>query len=305
MSTHAVVAALIASLVVGCVPTPASPSGTGGAEPPHPTDGVLGPVGVPGAFHLDFADEFDGTSLGPAWYPNRWFATTCSAGAGADELQFYTRRSTNVSVSGGNLRLTARRELYACGEWGGSRQFTSGWVQTGGSRDVGGVNARPGATCSVGCVVEVRVRIDGGAQTFPAVWLLPVDESGPTTRYPSRPEIDAVEHYRSWTSWEHHIHTECEDGPVDAGRSHAGPDLTAGFHTVAVHWRSPQRIDWFVDGRLSWSYTGCGIPSPGDEMYVILNHAVGGAAPDPPLTEQFPKEMLVDYVRIWSEHAHG
>lgn len=273
-------------------PTVPTPPSARGARP-------LGPVG---SFRLLFADDFDGSSLGPAWYPNRWFATTCAPGAGTPEEQFYTPRPANVRVHGGSLHLVAQRETYSCGEWGGTKQYTSGWVQTGGSRDVGGVNRSPGFTCGVGCFVEARVRMPAGGMTFPAVWMLPVrpGTGGADASYPSRPEVDIVEFWDSWGSWEQHVHSVCGAGSIDEGHSHRGADASAGFHTVGLWWRSPSQLEWYVDGVRTWSYTGCGVPGAGEQMYVILNHAVGHAAPSPARSERFPKDMAVDYVRVWT-----
>lgn len=274
---------------------PSSPD----APPPNGGTGVS-PLGVSGEFELAFDDEFDGTALADHWYPNRWFATECSVGASSGEEQIYTPRASNVSVSGGYLRLTARRENYRCAEWDATAAYTSGWIQSGGSRDAGGNDAAPGFTCTVGCFVETRIRMPAGAVTFPAVWLMPLDVADGKRQYASRPEIDVVEFYRSWTSWEHHVHLSCGGLEVDRGRSHADVDASEGFHTVAVWWRTPERIEWYVDGELTWSYTGCGVPAPDQEMYLILNQAVGGAAPSHSGSEPFPKTMMVDYVRAWS-----
>lgn len=261
------------------------------------------PVGPSGEFTLLFSDDFDGEELADAWWPNRWFADQCSSGAGDPELQWYTRLPENVSVSGGMLHLTARRETYSCGEWAdrfpATRQFTSGWVQTGGSADRNGVNAPVGFSCTVGCYVEASVKMPEGALTFPAMWMLPVEDSGRSRSYPTRPEIDVVEFYDRWDSWEHHLHTTCSGSPRSFGETFAGPDSTGGFHTVGMWWRSPSRLEFYVDGRPAWTYTGCGIPGAGVQMYLILNHAVGHAAPNPQPSEPFPKTMLVDYVRAW------
>lgn len=279
---------------------PTTPPTTPPSPPPVGVPG--GPKGVAGSFRLLFSDEFEGSTLGPAWYANRWFATECAPGAGRPEEQFYTSRPQNVSVHGGALHLTAIRETYSCREWGGTKQFTSGWVQTGGSRDVGGRNVPPGFTCTVGCFVEASVRMPPGGLTFPAVWMLPVrrSASGADAQYPSRPEIDIAEFWDTWSSWEHHIHSACGGRSVDVGSTHVGPDASAGYRTIGVWWRSPNHLEWYVDGVLSWTYTGCGVPGAGEEMYIILNHAVGHAAPSPSRGEPFPKDMAVDYVRAWA-----
>ena len=272
------------------------------APVPPPSSVAGSPLGVAGNFRIAFSDDFDGGSLGPAWYPNRWFATNCSAGAGNPEEQWYTTRPENVSVSGGVLHLTARRENYSCGEWGGgTKRYTSGWVQTGGSRDKGGRNVAPGFTCGVGCFVEARVKMPAGGMTFPAVWMLPVRESqgNVDARYPERPEIDILEFWETWSHWEHHIHSVCGNGNVDQGATFRGPDAASGFHTVGLYWRSPNQLEWYVDGVRAWTYTGCGVPGAGERMYIILNHAIGHAAPSPSSSEPFPKDMQVDYVRAW------
>lgn len=248
----------------------------------------LQPQGVSGDFSLVFQDEFSGTELNDAWYPNRWFATNCAPGAGSNEDQIYTTRESNVSIAGGNLRLTAQRENYNCAEWGQSRPFTSGWVQTGGSRDVGGINKDPAFTCSVGCFVEASIKMPAGEVTFPAVWMLSTDGYN----YPSRPEFDIIEFYETWDRWKQHLHLDC----ANPGFTYNGSDATDGYHTVGLWWQEDS-IKWYVDGVETFSYNGC-VPI-NKEMYVILNHAVGGAAPEPSEMEQFPKTMLIDYVRVW------
>ena len=41
-------------------------------------------------------------------------------------------------------------------------------------------------------------------------------------------------------------------------------------------------------------------PGAGERMYIILNHAIGHAAPSPSSGEPFPKDMQVDYVKAWN-----
>jgi beta-glucanase (GH16 family) len=251
-----------------------------------------------------FDDEFSGSALDQSrWYPNRWFAASCASGATSNELQYYTGRQSNVAVGGGSLHLTARRGAYHCGEasWTGNSAYTSGWVQTGGSRASDGSSRQPGFTLGLG-YVEARIKLPRGKGLWPAVWMLQTYRDGAgTQQYPSRAEIDNLEVLGdSPKTWRFNVHLP---GDVDEGSNFAGPDSTAGWHTIGV-WRKADRIVWFVDGRQTWSYSGPSVPDPDDRMYVVLNLAVGGDWPGAPdAGARFPAQMLVDYVRAWKPAA--
>jgi hypothetical protein len=265
----------------------------GGRRLVSPAPGSATPP--PGWSTLVFHDDFNGAGLDRThWYPNRWFADTCSFGANPNtEVQSYW--ADNVRQPGdGALHLVAQREARPCAEngWSGTKPFTSGWVQTGGAH--ADANVAPGVTCAGDCYWDVTFQMSGGAVLFPAVWLMPVNG----TSYPSRPEIDAVEFAQSYTRWSQHIHFDC----TDAGRSPAYPGASAAdgaWHHIGIAVEPGHKITWYVDGVESWSYTGCGIPAANQQMYLILNVAVGGAAAVPPANEPFPKEMLVDDVALW------
>ena len=58
-------------------------------------------------------------------------------------------------------------------------------------------------------------------------------------------------------------------------------------------------IAWYLDGREVWRYTDAATIS-GEDMYLLLNMAVGGEWPGPPTKKtKFPSDYLVDYVRVW------
>jgi hypothetical protein len=272
-------------------PLPSSPPSTPPTSPPPSTPGA-GPAGWP---TLAWQDTFDGAGLDRTrWYPNRWFADTCSFGANPNtEVQSYWADNV-VQPGDGTLRLVAKREARPCAEnsWSGTKPFTSGWVQTGGAN--ADADVAPGVTCAGDCYWEVTFKMSPGAQLFPAVWLMPVNGSS----YPSRPEIDAVEFTKSWTAWTHNIHFDC----ADARRSpdYQGAAITDGqWHRIGISVEPGNRITWYVDGVQTWAYTGCGIPSAAQQMYLIVNVAVAGQAPYPPDGEPFPKEMVVDRVALY------
>lgn len=252
------------------------------------------------AWRQVFGDEFEGSALDRGrWYPSRWFAAHCAPGATPGELQYYTDRPANVSVSGGYLHLTARREQFNCGEgaWAGTKAYTSGWVQTGGSDASDGSEVEPGFTLGLG-YAEARFKVPPGKGLWSAFWMLPVrGEDG--NEYPTRPEIDNLEILGdSADVWRLNLHLL---GGIDENHHFDGPDTTAGWHTIGV-WRKANRIQWFADGRPIWSYSGPSIPGAGVRMYLILNLVPGGDYPGiPDAATKFPAEFLVDYVRAWEQ----
>jgi beta-glucanase (GH16 family) len=249
------------------------------------------------ARHVTWVDGFDGSSVdGGTWYPNRWFASTCAAGATSGEQQWY--RPSAVAESGGKLVLTASAGANSCseGSWGGTKSYSSGWAQTGGSRSVDGTTA-PGRTFLYGRV-DVRFRADAGRGLWPAIWLLAPGTASTSGKlpYPSRPEIDVLEvHGDAPGLWRFHLHSTDRTGAnVDPGQEYAGPDTSTGYHTASVDWRA-DHITWFVDGVARWTYRGAGIPN--QPMYLIVNLAVGGIAGTPD-SAAFPAHMQIDSVQI-------
>lgn len=236
------------------------------------------PPPVAGDWRLIFRDEFSGAALDPVWRTAQYWDHEVTV-VGKDELQAYD--ATGVSVGGGLLRLTARRDDTH------GVPYTSGLVMTGGERSL---PASPRFNFRFG-FVEVRAKLPAGVGLWPAVWMMPAnyhDDLG---------ELDVVE-----------VFTE---DPTEAlfathrGRRQdvhdwEGPDLSQDFHTYAMEWR-PNHVAWFVDG-VERARTSSRSLVVQEAMYLILNLAVGGRFQDPPNdTTVFPATMEVDYVRVWQE----
>ncbi len=290
ISRLARVGALAAALVLlaTCTPRPTAPKLITATRPaPAHRATAVAKVQPPKVL---FDDEFSGTALRSAWYPNRWFATTCSKGATTGETQYYSR--AQAKVAGGYLRLTAQRPAYTCNEgtWKGTLPYSSGWVQTGGASTDTGLRAKPGFTFLYGHV-DVRFREPAGKGLWPGIWLAADGGPGAPQSYPWPPEIDLLESYGDPTIWSFHVHLA---GSVDSGRDFVGPNTSTQFHTVSLDWR-PTKITWSIDGKPAYSYTGRNIPKV--PMYLIVNLATGGAA-GPTDTGKLPATMLVDYVRV-------
>ena len=85
-----------------------------------------------------------------------------------------------------------------------------------------------------------------------------------------------------------------------------GRRFADAFHIVAVEWE-PKVIRFYVDGTLYETATPSGLPKGtgwkfDHPFFVLLNVAVGGDWPgSPDSSTHFPKQMLVDYVRVYAQ----
>ncbi|MGI9579409.1 MAG: family 16 glycosylhydrolase, partial [Microthrixaceae bacterium] len=121
----------------------------------------------------------------------------------------------------------------------------------------------------------------------------------------------------------HWTRTGCGGGcDKSAALTEFPPDQPATeFHTYRMEW-TPQRMEFWVDGNSvmtlggetspGWSSAAPDpsvdslvFPAPFDEsneMYLLLNLAVGGNWPGPPGPETpFPATMEVDWVRVFRQ----
>ena len=102
------------------------------------------------SWQLVWHDEFDGTALDAG----KWVRETGGDGWGNGELEFYTDRTDNARIEGGNLIIEARRKTFA------NRDYTSARLKTQ------GLGAwRYGR-------VEARIQIPRGQGLWPAFWML-------------------------------------------------------------------------------------------------------------------------------------
>ena len=107
----------LASLCVACGGSPSAPPTPPTTQPP-----VVRPV-RPAQWALDWADEFEGTTLDAS----NWIAVDGASNVN-NELQFYT--PTDVYLENGELVLRSQRRTF------GNRQYSSGEVRTGTKRIV-------------------------------------------------------------------------------------------------------------------------------------------------------------------------
>ena len=241
---------------------------------------------------LVFADEFEQEGLDQSrWTTCYWWDDEGCTNSGNHELEWY--RPENVSITGGVLRLEARREPVQ-GSDGVRYPYTSGMVTTGRSEDDQAQEPRFGFRYGR---VEVRMRTPAGKGLWPALWLLPLTHE-------SRPEVDVMEILgHTPRKLRAHFHYVDGDGEqVSKGHTWRGADSSARWHRYGLRW-TPERLVWLVDGKKQWTFDEEEFV-PQEPMYLLINLAVGGDWPgDPAPSTEFPAALEVDYVRIWQRGA--
>jgi beta-glucanase (GH16 family) len=210
-----------------------------------------------------FADDFNGKELDLS----RWIEHDPFGRVRDRQLQTYIPDA--VEVSGGQLHIVARRK---------DGEYTSGIISTFGtfSQTYGRF--------------EIRCRIPAGRGLRPGFLLLPVP-LGPL------PEIDVFEAIGSPPSKVYFAnHWGTEQTERSFGDSFTGPDLSAGFHTLAIEWER-DRITWFIDGKEKFESVD-GVPR--QPMYMLIDLAVGGRlARSPDASTTLPASFDIDYIRVY------
>ena len=218
---------------------------------------------------LTFQDEFNSTALDTRkWMPRDPFERERN-----HELQAYVTNA--FKVKDGVLSIIADKgEAFYDGK---QRAYTSGMMNTRGkfSQQYGRF--------------EIRCRVPRGKGLWPAFWLLPVAGGWPR-------EIDVLEFLGQNTARVHMAHHFPHEKHGSHEGSWSGPDFAADFHQFAIEW-SPQAIVWYVDGVERFRSEKS---VPHEEMYLMVNLAVGGDWPGAPNEwTRFPAAFAVDYVRVY------
>jgi len=222
-----------------------------------------GPPGPAAGLSLAFDPSLSGSTVDTATWDTcyAWFvaASGCTNFGNAVRDAWYM--PSGVRASGGALHLVATATPTRGRSKSGAREtypYTSGMVTTRKSFDF-----------TYG-YVQIRARIPGGTGTWPALWLLPKNETWP-------PEIDIMENYGS----PHTILTTVfwsASGAVKFAHKTArtSADLTDSYHTYGLLWK-PHSLTWYLDGKVVDRYTGSHVPH--QPMYLLANLAIDGKAP--------------------------
>ena len=233
---------------------------------------------------LIWADEFDtdGTPDDAKW---NYDIGTGSGGWGNNESQYYTKRSQNVVVADGVLKITAKKENYS------GANYTSARLKTQGKFDF-----------TYGKVV-VRAKLPKGVGTWPAIWMLGSNIT--QVSWPACGEIDIMEHVGKEQNVIHSsLHTSSSFGATVNTKKKTIEKVSDTFHIYSVQW-TKDKIVFSIDQKPYYEYnpanksiTNYPFVAP---QFIILNVAMGGTfggAIDSKFTQS---TMEIDYVRVYQD----
>ena len=260
---------------------------------------------------LVWSDEFTSSSSTPAEpNPATWTYDTGNNGFGNDELENYCAWGSNTSP----CSTTNPSEyvasypgtdsvLYIVAQQPSPGVYTSARLKTQGlfSFQYGRI--------------EFRAMVPEAQGFWPANWLL--GNTIATINWPACGEQDVLERVNAaltpdWNQGS--IHGTGFTGGTGLGTTYNFPTgQTAGgeFHTYGMIW-SPGSVSYYVDDPTSpyVTYTPSSLSSlsgavwpfdAGQANFILLNLAIGGTYPgSPDSSTPFPSQMLVDYVRVYT-----
>jgi len=235
-------------------------------------------------WRLVWSDEFDGPAGADA-DGSKWARDTGATGWGNNEVENYTRSLDNAHLDGSG-HLIVRAVRTKAGDYTSARLNTRGRYSFTYGR------------------IEGRIKVPSGAGTWPAFWLMGDSRHA----WPECGEIDIMENVGREPAIVHAtVH-----GPGYAGAGGitaqfampGGEPLANDFHVFALDWE-PDLMRWYIDSHLYHVVSRANLPASArwvfdQPFYLLLNLAVGGNLAGPVDGESpYPKEMVVDYVRVW------
>jgi beta-glucanase (GH16 family) len=264
---------------------------------------------TPGVWTLVWSDEFTSASNTPAQpNPATWTYDTGTDCCGNNELEDYCAWGSNASP---------------CSTTNPS-EYVAAYPNTDGVLYIVAQQPSPGVYTSARLKtqglfsfqygrIEFRAMVPEAQGFWPANWLL--GNNITNVQWPACGEQDVLERVNvaltpDWNQGS--IHGTGFTG-ADLGTTYYFPTgVTAGsFHTYGMIW-SPGSVSYYVDDPTSpyVTYTPSSLSGlsgavwpfdAGQANFIILNLAVGGTYPgSPDSSTPFPSEMLVDYVRVYT-----
>ncbi|MDE6206765.1 MAG: family 16 glycosylhydrolase [Muribaculaceae bacterium] len=245
---------------------------------------------VPDGYELVWNDEFDTPGrLDPA----HWTHEVQGPGWVNNELQTYVKESVNgvnvTEVVDGHLAIHCFKQ--------GDKVYS------------GRVYANVGTGWTYG-IFEASIKLPTGRGTWPAYWMMPVNNDFAANPWPRCGEIDIMEevgYHANYTSSSIH----CEAYNHVMGTQKTAERLTQGaqddYHTYRLEW-TPDYIATYVDDKALLIFNNDGKGNVATwpffrPFYVIFNLAWGGdwGAAQGVDESCLPATMEVDYIRVFQK----
>ena len=256
---------------------------------------------------LVWSDEFSNNTGVPAQPdPTIWTYDTGNSGFGNNELETYcawgsstppcstTSPSEYVGATDGYLHIEAQQQQQ-------TNTYTSARLKTQGlfSFQYGRL--------------EFSAKVPEAQGFWPAAWLL--GNNIATVNWPACGEMDVLERIDAagspdWNAGSIHG-TGFTGGNLGTKYLFPAGETAAQWHTYGMMW-TPGSVQYYIDDstNIYATYTPASLNGlsgalwpfdAGQANFIIINLAIGGNWPGPPdSTTPFPSEMLVDYVRIYT-----
>jgi len=255
---------------------------------------------VPNGYSLVWSDEFNDLSNGTSPFPRTtdWWYETGGGGWGNNELEYYVgypgvvRGDTVAKLRNGFLRIKAIKQAnpyYGC-------YYTSARINTIQSWTYG--------------YFEARIKVPGGAGTWPAFWMLGTNIS--SVGWPLCGEIDIMEYagrQKNVTNFTIHCQSYNGMNGTQKTSSKTISNAETDYHIYGLEWSS-SKIVGYVDGITYFTFVNDGRNDVNTwpffkPFYIKLNLAVGGnmggSTIDP---AAFPANYDIDYIRVYQK-ANG
>ena len=235
-------------------------------------------VNVTIRLNLVWSDEFntDGAPDASKW---GYDIGTGSNGWGNNELQYYTNRPENVTVSNGTLKIILKKENFSGSGYTSTRLL---------SKDKYSIKYGK---------VEVRAKFPVGAGTWPAIWMLGNNIN--TVPWPACGEIDIVEHVGNQLNKIYGtLHYPGRSGGNANGATINIPTATTDFNKYTLEW-SASEIKISANDVVFFTFSNNNTVPFNQNFFFILNVAMGGnfgGTVDPAFTSS---TMEIDYIRVY------
>lgn len=202
------------------------------------------------------------------------------------ELEYYTKRNiNNAYISEGKLHIRAQKEIK------NNCDYTSAKVRTKQSWKYG--------------KIEIRAKLPLAKGSWPAIWMMP--KGSKEEDWPLCGEIDIMEHVAQNLGQIHFsLHTEKYNWLKDNKYTsiYRINELVYNFNVYSMEW-TENEIRMYINDKLCFNQV---IKDKSEEIwpfdkefYLILSLAVGGWGGLEGIDDNWPQELIIDYIKVYQE----